>query len=87
MWAIHRLNAAEQRFNTLIKMAKMMEQQEGRWSANEGMGTSQQGTAQHIETSHNKDAMPIPNTEIKKIAIIHKVPTAWDTVKGWPGGE
>lgn len=43
--AIHRLNAAEQRFNTLIKMAKNDGAAEGRWSANEGMGTSQQRTA------------------------------------------
>lgn len=42
--AIYRLNAAEQRFNALIKMAKD-NKAEGRWSANEGMGTSQQGTA------------------------------------------
>jgi len=43
--AIHRLNAAEQRFNTLIKMAKNDEAAEGRWSNNEGMGTSQQRAA------------------------------------------
>ena len=42
--AIYRLNAAEQRFNTLIKLAKD-NKAEGRWSANEGMGTSQQRTA------------------------------------------
>ena len=42
--AIYRLNAAEQRFNTLIKLAKG-NKAEGGWSANEGMGTSQQRTA------------------------------------------
>jgi|LFRM01.1.fsa_nt_gb hypothetical protein len=43
--AIHRLNAAEQRFNTLIKMVKNDGAAERRWSDSEGMGASQQRTA------------------------------------------
>lgn len=43
--AIYRLNAAEQRFNTLIKMVKNDGAAERRWSDSEGMGASQQRTA------------------------------------------